>query len=81
MTSNPEVCRYGGKYAIRFARKDWNVIWWCQGLDSPRMKHEWTGVPIITYPTMVDAEKAARELVIPYLLKEKGVTPEEIKGW
>lgn len=80
MRQNPEVVRFDRGWGIRFVRRSWTVLCWVQDLYSRKMKATITR-PLVLFDSKEEAEQEARTVVIPYLLKEKDVTEEEIVGW
>lgn len=80
MTSNPSIIRYDDGFAIRFVRRSWTVLTWIQDLTGRKMKST-TERPVVIFSSRQEAEAELRQIVIPYLLKEKNVEPEEIVGW
>lgn len=81
MKSNPQVCYYRNGYCIRFIRNSGKVLIWVQDLSGPKMKSTIVNLPVIEYSSKEEAENIAKNIVIPYLLKEKDVDHEEIFGW
>lgn len=45
------------------------------------MKSEVAGLPIIQFTNKREAEQEVRDIVIPYLLKNKDINPSDIVGW
>ena len=79
---NPEICKYDvNQYCVRFTRKSWKILVWVQDISGPKMKSNLVNRPAIIFSSQQEAERAIKETIIPYLLKEKDVEPTEIKGW
>jgi hypothetical protein len=85
MNVNPEVVRFDDGYGIRYTRNNWRVLVWVQDLTARKMKSELGMMhrerPIVMFPTRLEAEAEVRKTVIPYLIAEKDVPPEDIIGW
>ncbi len=81
MNVNPQVAYFRNGFAIRFVRSNWKVLVWVQDMTARKMKSDLTGLPAVTFPTRLEAEAEVRNVVIPYLIKEKDVPPEDIVGW
>jgi hypothetical protein len=82
MKQNPQVIKYDFGYAIRYIRNNYKVIMWMQGSGGPCIKDPcMVSCPIIQYETKEEAEVEVINKVIPYLIKWKGVSEEEIVGW
>ena len=82
MKQNPRIIPYGrSDFIIRFIRRSGKQLFWKQGFDGRYMKSELVTMPDVLFETKEEAEKEIKEIVIPYLLKEKDVAPEEIVGW
>lgn len=82
MNSNPEVIRFLGGYSVHFNRPNGTRLTWVEDLTARKMKSEMIAArPIVIFPTRVEAEAEARAVIIPYLIKEKDVAPEDITGW
>lgn len=77
---NPRVVPFQGRFAIVFTR-DNKKLTWVQDASGKKMKYELIALPVVSFLTRAAAEQELRETVIPYLLKEKDVGPEEIVGW
>jgi hypothetical protein len=81
MKQNPEVFRYGIEgYAIRYTLASWTVLLWVEDLFSRKMKTN-VNRPVVLFNTRDEAENETRNVVIPYLIAEKGVDREDIVGW
>jgi hypothetical protein len=82
MKQNPLVYKYPGeeKYAIRYVRNNWTVLLWVQDLFSRKMKTN-VNRPVVLFDTKEEAESEVLNVVIPYLIAEKGIDKEEIVGW
>jgi len=83
MQTNPKVVRYGtNTYAIRFTRSNHKVLAWVQDLFGRKAKDIYmVSCPIVQFDSKEVAEKEVIDIVIPYLIREKGVEPSEIIGW
>jgi hypothetical protein len=81
MKQNPQVVRFDDGYAVRYIRNNWTVLLWVQDLWSRKMKSTKLDRPVVLFDTKEEAESEVRDVVIPYLIKEKGEPEEEIVGW
>lgn len=82
MSTNPQVIPYSaGTYAIRFIRSNYKVLTYVQGLGRKMKDTNFVNSPVVQFFSREEAEREVREVVIPYLLKDKGVEPSEIIGW
>jgi len=83
MSRNPSiVAREPGQYIIRFTRKSWRVLNWVHDLTGRKMKDlAVVSRPLVFFATREEAEQEVKDVVIPYLLKEKGVEADDLTGW
>lgn len=81
MRRNPTILRSNGGYSIRFVRSSGVVLTWIQDLTQKKMKSSYVQRAVVLFPSKDEAEREAREVVIPYLLKEKDVPETDIVGW
>jgi len=78
---NPHVARFDNGFCIRFVRNNYKVLVWAQDITSKKMKSTLVNLPAVCFHTKAEAEEEVRDIVIPYLMKEKGVESKEIFGW
>lgn len=82
MKTNPTVVRCGAnEFVVYFERKSGTTLRWVQDLTKKSMKSELIGLPSIRFSTVAEAERETRAAIIPHLLNEKDVAPDEIVGW
>lgn len=81
MRANPQVIQNSGMYVIRFIRANSKVLMYVQGHTRKMKDINFVNAPIVQFFSRKDAEREVREVVIPYLLRDKGVEPSEIIGW
>jgi hypothetical protein len=82
MKQNPCFVKHDYGYIIRFVRQSWKVLTWVQDLTGRKMKDAvMVSCPVVVFDTKSEVEEELRNIVIPYLLKEKGIEQKEIIGW
>lgn len=81
MVKNPSIIPCAQGFTIRFVRRSWAALTWIQDLSGRKMKSELVGRPMVIFASYQEAEAELRQTVIPYMLKEKDIDPEEILGW
>ena len=78
---NPSVFASGDGFAIKYERRGGKVLYWIQDITKRSMKSAVVRRPLVVYETREQAEEAVVNDVIPHLLSEKNVEPDEIYGW
>jgi hypothetical protein len=78
---NPSVIRRDDGYAIQYVRAGGAVLAYVQDLSGRKMKSSFVNRPIVVFASRREAEIEVENVVIPYLLNEKGVNEEDIIGW
>lgn len=81
MRVNPRIEKFDDCYAVSFIRSNGKRLFWIQDLTARKMKVEELNRPIVLFSTPAEAEAETQNLIIPYLIKEKDVPPEDIIGW
>jgi hypothetical protein len=77
---NPNVIPVSGGFAVVFTRDSGVRLTWIQDLWSRKMKASDVR-PTVIFPTLDAAVTETLSVIIPYLLREKDVSEEEIIGW
>jgi hypothetical protein len=80
---NPSVIRRDDGYTIQYVRAGGAVLAYIQDLSGRKMKSSFVNRPVVVFASRREAEieVEVENVVIPYLLNEKGVDEEDIIGW
>jgi hypothetical protein len=78
---NPSVIQRDDGYAIQYVRAGGAVLTYIQDLSGRKMKSSFVNRPVVVFASRREAEIEVENVVIPYLLNEKGVDEEDIIGW
>lgn len=78
---NPSIVCYDDGFAIEFVRQNGKVLIWVQDLSGRKMKSVLVNLPAVVFPSSQSAVTELRQVVIPYLLREKDIKAVEILGW
>jgi hypothetical protein len=78
---NPSVIQRDDGYAIQYVRAGGAVLTYIQDLSGRKMKSRFVNRPVVVFASRREAEIEVENVVIPYLLNEKGVDEEDIIGW